>query len=270
MCGFVERSSVSVQKRGNWNRCDMNQDLLEDGLEVLRREMSLAEVMKLIERTARWVDPKTFEYLPVWYPEHARQELFYKSNWSVPQTNTSRFNGNTVHKEEGNTNANKALTMALGLRGKDRPNWSCCHIWGLDDAKYSKSNAIVRDRRYYSCVANMVLLPTPLKAFTDVMPEVKAMLRICVANFYGWICEHESLKLATEAVANWDRWEAYPASWPLHHKLSIPLGVMPFTDRVKEAADRRRNTIRQDLESAGQYYPRQDVLGTLKFWNVVL
>lgn len=42
---------------------------------------------------------------------------------------------------------------------------------------------MVQDHQFYSCVANMVLLPAPLKAFTDAMPEVKAMLRVCSRNF---------------------------------------------------------------------------------------
>jgi hypothetical protein len=52
--------------------------------------------------------------------------------------------------------ANKALTHALGLRADSRPNWSCCHIchiWGIDDASYQESNAIVQDRAFFSCVA---------------------------------------------------------------------------------------------------------------------
>ena len=87
---------------------------------------------------------------------------------------TTRATGASAHKVEGNINANQALTLALGLRKAQRPNWSCCHIWGLDDPKYQKSNDVVKDRRFFSCVANMVLLPTPLKAFTDTMPEIKA------------------------------------------------------------------------------------------------
>jgi hypothetical protein len=46
---------------------------------------------------------------------------------------------------------------------------------------------------FFSCVGNMVLLPTPLKAFTDTMPEIKSMLRICARNLYGWQCDHESM-----------------------------------------------------------------------------
>jgi hypothetical protein len=84
-------------------------------------------------------------------------------------------------------------THALGLRGDDRPNWSCCHIWGLDDATYASTNVIVQEARYYSCVANMVLLPTPLKDFTDVMPKVKAMLRTYAFHTYGWGCSHAAV-----------------------------------------------------------------------------
>ena len=63
----------------------------------------------------------------------------------------------------------------------------------MDDARYQLSNVIVMDRRFFSCVGNMVLLPTPLKAFTDTMPEIKSMLRICARNLYGWQCDHESM-----------------------------------------------------------------------------
>ena len=44
--------------------------------------MPLSQIMTLIERTARWVDPETFRLLPLWYPEHARQGRLYKKNWS--------------------------------------------------------------------------------------------------------------------------------------------------------------------------------------------
>jgi len=66
-----------------------------------------------------------------------------------------------LHKAESNTYGNKAMAIALGIKKKDRPNWSCCHIWGVDDARYQLSNVVVMDCRFYSCVGNMVLLPTP-------------------------------------------------------------------------------------------------------------
>jgi hypothetical protein len=100
-----------------------------DGLDALRLEIGVGEIARLIERTARWVAPETFRLLPVWYPEHARRRHFYKAGWSEPQMNKSRTTGASVHKAEGNVYANKALTLALGLRQSTRPNWSCCHIW---------------------------------------------------------------------------------------------------------------------------------------------
>lgn len=104
-----------------------------DGIEVLLGVLTLREVMSLIERTARWVAPETFRLLPVWFPEHARRGLFYKGNWSEPQMNKSRATGHSAHKTQGNIHANLALTLALGSRKKLRANWSCCHIWGIDD-----------------------------------------------------------------------------------------------------------------------------------------
>jgi len=94
----------------------MNVTSLPEGTEALMAELKFGDVMRLIERTARWVDPETYNLLPVWYPEHARRALFYKGNWTEPQMNTNRKTGVAVHKSEGNTHANKALTLALGLR----------------------------------------------------------------------------------------------------------------------------------------------------------
>jgi hypothetical protein len=252
----------------NLDKEQTDQDLLPDGLEALRQELSLADVMGLIERTARWVDPNTFKYLPVWYPEHARRGLFYKTNWSEPQMNRNRQTGVTIHKSEGNTHANKALTLALGLRAAERPNWSCCHIWGIDDAAYQISNAVVQDHRFFSCVANMVLLPTPLKAFTDVMPEVKMMLRVCALHLYGWSCDHEEVADIAKQVSENGSWEAYPESWPKPGTNSLPLGTVPFSTRIKEAADRRKAAIRRDLASAGPNYPREEVHKVLSYWNI--
>ena len=61
----------------------MGDALLADGLDALRAQVRPV-VMRLIETTARWVDPETFRLLPLWYPEHARHTLFYKADWSEP------------------------------------------------------------------------------------------------------------------------------------------------------------------------------------------
>ena len=243
---------------------------ISDGLEALRAVMSLREVASYIERTARWVSPETFKLLPLWFPEHARRSPFYKGNWSEPQMNKSRATGSSVHKSEGNVNANEALTLALGLRKRLRPNWSCCHIWGVDDARYQLSNVVVMDRRFFSCVGNMVLLPTPLKAFTDTMPEIKAMLRICARNLYGWQCDHDNLLATNTALDSWEDWESYPESWPRTPHEKLPLGVVALSPASRASAQKRRAAIRHDLEHAGPHYPRDDVRKALAYWKIEL
>ncbi|GBQ39974.1 hypothetical protein [Acidocella aminolytica] len=238
---------------------------LPDGLDALRVEMELGDVMRLIERTARWVDPATFRLLPLWYPEYARKCLFYKENWTAPQLNKGE------HKQEGNTYANRALTHALGLRSDNRPNWSCCHIWGVDDALFQETNVVVQDRRFFSCVGNMVLLPTPLKAFTDTVPEVKAMIRICARALYGWHCDHESLVETVAVIDRWDDWGAYPVSWPRGlGDGKLPPGVVPLNNDIRNDAVRRLARIRQDLEDAGPHYPRDQVREALAYWKVAI
>jgi hypothetical protein len=49
---------------------------LPDGLDALREQLSVGEVMKLTEATAKWVNPESFCLLLVWYPEHAGKSLF--------------------------------------------------------------------------------------------------------------------------------------------------------------------------------------------------
>ncbi len=71
-----------------------------DNLDALMAELSVSEIMTLIERTTRWVDPATFRRLPVWYLEHSRSGLFYKANWSKPQLNRDRQTDKSVHKRE--------------------------------------------------------------------------------------------------------------------------------------------------------------------------
>jgi hypothetical protein len=135
------------------------------GLDAMRSVMSAKEIMSPIERTARWVDPATFKLLPKWYPETARGHPLYKAGWTARMTNTR--GGVTSEKSEGQVNAMKALTLALGLRNAERPKWTYCHIWDRDDPSYQHKNVVAQDRRFFSCMGNTVMLPTPLKAFTD-------------------------------------------------------------------------------------------------------
>jgi hypothetical protein len=248
----------------------MSKASLPNGLSALRDVLSLREVMRLIEQTARWVDPETFRLLPLWYPEHARRTYFYKKNWSEPQMNKNKQSGHTEHKREGNVHANKALTHALGLRSDDRPNWSCCHIWGIDDPLYQEANAVVQDRRFFSCVANMVLLPTPLKAFTDTMQEVKNMLRICARYLYGWHCDHDAAAGGLATIQAWNDWAAYPESWPKADRSAMPKGLVRLDDGIRGSAARRLAQIRKDMQSAGDHYPRDEVKEAMAHWKIEL
>jgi hypothetical protein len=243
---------------------------LEDGLIVLQNHLNLYEIMRTIENTAVWVAPETFKLLPIWYPEYSRGAQFYKKNWSERLTNTNQQSGITIDKLESNRYANKALTQALGLRSIDRTNWSCCHIWSPDDPKFQKGNRVIKDRRYYSCVANMVLLPTPLKAFTDAIPEVKAMLRICARNLYGWHCDHEQVADEVEIIDGWQNWDAYPESWPTTLGEKRPIGIRPLSIRIQTSATNRLNQIRHDLENSGESYPKSEVKIALDYWNIAI
>lgn len=243
--------------------------MLPDGIGKLLSVLDIQTTMILIEKTARWVAPETFSYLPIWYPEHARKSLLYKGNWSNPQMNTNRESGVSIHQHESNTNAGKALNFALGLGATKPKNWTCCHIWGVDDLSNQATNTVVQDARFYSCIGNMVLLPTPLKAFTDSVPEAKAMLRICARNLYGWQCDHPDMAATNARLDQWDHWDDYPSSWPRRRDEQVqPLGVTAFSTKAKAAADRRRARIFSDLANAGQYYPRDTVREVLEYWEI--
>jgi hypothetical protein len=140
--------------------------------------------------------------------------------------------------------------------------------WGIDDAKYASTNLIVQDARYYSCVANMVLLPTPLKAFTDVMPTVKEMLRTCAFYTYGWRCGHEAVPMVDLMAPG--RNDAYPANWPNDYRRDLPPGIVPLNSAISRDAARRLNRIRHDLENAGPFYPRDQVRTVAEYWKINL
>jgi hypothetical protein len=237
--------------------------VLGNGIDVLRQSLALKEIMGVVEATARWVSPETFRLFPVWYPEYARGMHLSTGNWSEP-----RMRGNGVPALETNVQAAKALTAALGLSSAMRRNWSCCHIWGVDDPTFASRNSVVRDHRFYSCVGNMVLLPDPLKAFTDSVPEVKLMLRACARNLYGRPCGGGRAEEPTAAEFTSD--PAWPASWPRTPGGGEPAGVMPLTDVVRARAAKRKVEIARDLQWAGPRYPREEVRRALAEFDVVL
>ena len=250
----------------------MESNEILDGLDVLRKQLELKEIMRLIENTSRWVSIETFHYLPVWYPEEARQDFQYQSDWITPQYNTNKETREKVHRKIGNINAAKALKAALGMDTQKRPpNWTCCHIWGIDDSTNQKTNKIVKDKRYYSCVANMVLLPTPLKAFTDVMPEVKTMLRVASAAYYKWTPDHDDLpdfQQMKEACEDFMSRSIFPETWSIEQTDQKMKGVQNFSPKVKASSNRRMKKINQEIANApGTKYPIEEVNNVLQYWS---
>lgn len=115
----------------------------------------------------------------------------------------------------------------------------------------------------------MVLLPTPLKAFTDAMADVKLMLRLCSRNLYGWSCDHEAVVEKCAALDAFDNWDAYPASWPRSLRDGrTPQGTVACTPEIKRLAANRFAEIRWDLQQAGAYYPRDSVRAVLAYWLI--
>ena len=112
----------------------------------------------------------------------------------------------------------------------------------------------------------MVLLPTPLKAFTDVMPDVKWMLRVCAFHTFGWRCDHPVLGNAN--LEEWAANPAYPVSWPKAAGDAAPAGTVALTPAISKDVDRRLATIYSDLEHAGPFYPHRAVLEALAYWNI--
>ena len=238
-----------------------------DGLSVLAEQFSVREIAKLIAKTARWVDRETFRQMPVWYPEHARRRPLYKANWTTPQTNTNRSTQLTTDKFEPNIRANAALTAALGTTKQRRANWTCCHIWDHGDTKFQRANFVVGDPRFYSCLANMVLLPTPLKAFTDSMPAIKEMLRIVAFHYFGWHCEHEDLPEWTY-LSKRTLPEGYPDDWPNWQTPKMPPpGVVGLNPSIARRIATRKKKLNNDIESAGPFFPRDSVAEVMDYWN---
>lgn len=241
-----------------------------DGNEAIRAD--IPAIVELIERTAHWVHPDTFRALPVWAPHTARGRPLYDASWTRRYTNTRRATGLTAEKFEGNVAALNALVAALDVASPKPKNWTVCHIWGYDDPSFAESSNVVQDPRYFSCVANMVWLPTSLKGFTDTFPEIKEMLRTCSFYLYGWACEHESVQVQAEQVRSGTLPRGYPKSWPSQARPSVlPLCTAPFTSRVEREILKRKAKIRAALANADYlHYPKAEVEDVLKFWKVDL
>jgi hypothetical protein len=243
---------------------------IPDGNDALRDD--IPAVVELIERTARWVNPETFRRLPIWAPHTARGRALYDASWSRQYTNTRKATGVTADKFEANVAALQALVAALDVASPKPKNWTVCHIWGYDDPSFAQQSAVVQDLRYFSCVANMVWLPTPLKGFTDTLAEIKAMLRVCAFHPYGWACEHPSVADQAKKVRSGWVPEGYPKSGPSPSQPeTTPPGTAPFSHRIDREIAKRKQRIRASIDDAKlAHYPREEVLEVLKFWGIEL
>jgi hypothetical protein len=245
-------------------------NVIPDGNEEIAAEIPL--IVEIVARTARWVHPETFRALPVWCPWTARGRPLYEKSWQRRATNTRRDTKQTSEKFEANVDAGKALMAALGTASPKPGNWTVCHIWGYDDDAFMSQSGIVRNPRYYSCVANMVWLPTPLKGFTDALPDMKTMLRSCAFHLFGWACEDESVKAQADAIRNGGVPKGYPPSWPSPDRPGLlPPGTAPFTASIRDEIQKRKAKIRAMLaDTTLLNFPRKEVEQVLEFWKVDL
>jgi hypothetical protein len=243
---------------------------IPDGNAEIAEEIPL--VVEIIARTCRWVNPKTFQELPVWCPWTARGWPLYDSTWQRRYTNTNRTTKQTVEKVEGNMAAGKALLAALGVANPKPRNWTVCHVWGYDDPAFASQGSIVQDPRYFTCVANMVWLPTPLKGFTDALPEIKTMLRTCAFYLYGWVCEHESVADQAKAIRSGMIPDGYPKSWPAPDRVNLhPRGTAPYTSAVIAEIRKRKASFKRILaDTSLTHFPRDEVQEVLAFWKIKL
>ncbi len=161
-----------------------------------------------------------------------------RGGWATPQLNKEK-----KKRSETNYRANWAIDAALGGKGC---NWTCCHIWGYSDPTCQEKGSLTHDPRYYSCLPNMVLLPTPLKALTDCMPEVQMALKVCSWNLYGWTPDPAD---APDVKLIRDNWvpENYPAAWPSKGSGTLPPGLVTATAAVLVQAESRKAAIIEDL-----------------------
>ena len=143
------------------------------------RRDDIPVLVELIECIARWVNPETFRRLPVRCPHTARGQPLYDAGWTRRCTNTRKATSIKPEEFEGNVAALQALVAALDVAS----NWTDCHIWGYDDPSFAQQSSIFQDPRYFSCVASMVWLPTPLKGLTDyVARDQSDFACMCVSS----------------------------------------------------------------------------------------
>ncbi|MAZ49403.1 MAG: hypothetical protein CME65_12660 [Halobacteriovoraceae bacterium] len=241
----------------------MSDEDKHDGISVFNKQANKQNIniIPLIESCAQWVDPRTFAYLPIWYPEYHRRCVQMNAEYSAA------YQINGADKREANERGKTTLSKALYGKSKGEKNWTCCHIWGIDDESFVKPNSIVQDARFYTNVANMVNLPTPLKAFTDCMQDIKNLLRLCSYFTYGFKCEVPKENISQLDIFNSPLPDNYPKSWPRSLEESGSHITHSFNAAIKKQADERFKQMKKDylLHQNNHLYPKDRVKQALDY-----
>jgi len=117
----------------------------------------------------------------------------------------------------------------------------------------------------------MVWLPTPLKGFTDAVPDIRRMLRTCAFYLYGWACEHPDVAPQADEVRSGEIPDEYPVVWPAPGRNAPPPGIAPFSPRVAAAIIKRKQELRGMLDDISlTHFPSKDVREVLEFWKIKL
>lgn len=236
---------------------------MPDGLDTFRAacvEIGIP-VMDLIARTARWVDPRVVSVFPVWYPAFYRRMPLFMEDWKTPRL----LKGKEPYFET-NSRANSTIKSALGWKNA---NWTCCHVWGYSDSTFQERGSLTYDPRYYTCVPNLVLLPTPVKALTNSMRDVQQALQVLSWHLYGWTPDPADANEAELIRSGWlpDR---YPSDWPRKRGEGAPLGLVQATSAILAKARAREAQIDDELRRAetGELpnYPADSVRRILLSW----
>lgn len=123
----------------------------------------------LVAETAIWANPYMHDGT-AWFPNTRRC-----------RTGQGEKSGEIVDgvKLNDNSYANQTIRQAVGITDKCLVGFESCHIW--PNTCY--------DPRYYTTIANLVLIPRAISGLTDHYVEVQAVLQYRSYELYGWYPE---------------------------------------------------------------------------------
>lgn len=229
------------------------QKIQTDGNAVLRDSPSITKALiQIVAETSYWCDPELYKAMPIWYPEAARGNIQYNSEWEKPYLTREK-----AEKKEANQKAKMVMRI---LSGGEISNWTCCHIWGYDDPKFRKVGSPTRTSEYYTCPANLILLPNALSSLTDSLTDLKECLRYHAAMLYNF--KPPAVHLGSSPPA------FYPEKWANNQT-----NILPITKGVVENIIKRRNEILQDLKKfsvENKLFPWESVIECLKFHGIAV